>query len=400
MEIPKFKGREKIAKLSTYPIQWDPQPQSVEDSLVRRGHEWSSIPPVHHMQYTGLAFGGSTKCNVQSRIMVDRGWPLVFIMELKIIILIRSAAILATFSSLKDVPRVSRTVKVFLTVSDSCAQPEDFDTLLYASPVLYGFNLTEKRWLQFNVRHVCEIKWNDNIFKHLILDQNTKTVLRGLIEAHAQDRPFDDFVEGKGLGLVVNLFGPPGVGKSLTVEAISEHLRRPLYVAGAGDLGTEASTVDDRLKRILALVPKWNAILVIDEADVFLEKRSTHDLKRNAIVAVFLREIEYFRGILFLTTNRAKEFDHAFQSRIHLSLHYKGLNPETRTQLWTAFLNKACDNPYGGEEISSEEMNYLARQKLNGRQIKNVDPWSRWLPPLQGSRRCQLDTSTLYGHWI
>jgi hypothetical protein len=83
-------------------------------------------------------------------------------------------------------------------------------------------------------------------------------------------------------------------------------------------------------------------------------------------------EYRYFRGILFLTTNRAKEFDHAFQSRIHLSLHYKDLNPETRTRLWMAFLEKARDNPYGSEEISSEEMSHLARQNLNGRQIKNV----------------------------
>jgi hypothetical protein len=75
---------------------------------------------------------------------------------------------------------------------------------------------------------------------------------------------------------------------------------------------------------------------------------------------------------MFLTTNRAKEFDHAFQSRIHISLHYKDLNLETRTRLWTVFLEKARSMPYGSEEISSEEMKHLARRNINGRQIKNV----------------------------
>ena len=158
---------------------------------------------------------------------------------------------------------------------------------------------------------------------------------------------------------------------------------------GAGDLGTNAGTVESRLKDVLSLIPIWNAILLIDEADVFLEKRGTHDLERNAIVAVFLREIEYvtstiirliffdnriryFRGILFLTTNRVREFDHAFQSRIHISLHYTDLDWKTRALLWKAFLDKSRSNPFGVEEISPNNMDLLAKQDLNGRQIKNV----------------------------
>lgn len=79
-----------------------------------------------------------------------------------------------------------------------------------------------------------------------------------------------------------------------------EDLRQPLYIVGAGDLGTDASTVDACLKEILSLVPKWNAILLIDEADVFLEQRGSDNLERNAVVAVFLREIEYVTLVLVL----------------------------------------------------------------------------------------------------
>lgn len=48
----------------------------------------------------------------------------------------------------------------------------------------------------------------------------------------------------------------------------------------------------------------WGAVLLLDEADVYLERRSINDLMRNSLVSIFLRLLEYFQGILFLTTNR------------------------------------------------------------------------------------------------
>lgn len=47
----------------------------------------------------------------------------------------------------------------------------------------------------------------------------------------------------------------------------------------------------------------WEAILLMDEADIFLQERDIHDVRRNALVSIFLRELEYFDGTLFLTTN-------------------------------------------------------------------------------------------------
>ena len=53
-----------------------------------------------------------------------------------------------------------------------------------------------------------------------------------------------------------------------------------------------------------------------------------------------LRHVEYYRGILFLTTNRVKAFDEAFLSRIHVALHFHELTKDARKQVWTAFLRK------------------------------------------------------------
>ncbi len=37
---------------------------------------------------------------------------------------------------------------------------------------------------------------------------------------------------------------------------------------------------------------KFSNSAFIDEADVFMEQRSVHDLDRNALVAIFLRQLE------------------------------------------------------------------------------------------------------------
>lgn len=102
------------------------------------------------------------------------------------------------------------------------------------------------------------------------------------------------------------LHGPPGTGKTLTAEGISEFLKCPLYMVSAGELGTDSRYLELELQKILDICHAWGAILLLDEADVFLEKRNMHDLHRNALVSIFLRQLEYFQGILFLTTNRVE----------------------------------------------------------------------------------------------
>ena len=113
---------------------------------------------------------------------------------------------------------------------------------------------------------VAPIDWNDEAFANLVLPPGRKTMLQSLVEAHnTTDGGFDDFVKGKGHGLVINMFGPPGVGKTLSAEATSEHVRRPLYVVGCGDLGTKASELDAELEKVFDLATAWKAIILIDE---------------------------------------------------------------------------------------------------------------------------------------
>ncbi|KAJ7260706.1 hypothetical protein C8J57DRAFT_1514642 [Mycena rebaudengoi] len=145
-------------------------------------------------------------------------------------------------------------------------------------------------------------------------------------------------------------------------------IKRPLYVIGGSDLGTKAAAdLDAALERVFDVATAWKAIVLVDEADLFLERHSLHDLERNAMVAVFLRHVEYYRGILFLTTNRVQAFDEAFLSRIHVTLHFRELSEPSKAQVWRAFLAKA-----GVAEVSAAQISLLAQRDVDVRQIKNA----------------------------
>jgi SpoVK/Ycf46/Vps4 family AAA+-type ATPase len=145
-------------------------------------------------------------------------------------------------------------------------------------------------------------------------------------------------------------------------------MHAPLYMMSAGDLGINPDQVESKLTNILEMIAKWNAVLLLDECDVFLEARSAHDLERNKLVSIFLRVLEYYEGLLFLTTNRVDNIDPAFQSRIHISMAYPELTTESRRHIWVNFL-KGLNRHEGFEKKDLDE---LAAVELNGRQIKNV----------------------------
>jgi len=66
---------------------------------------------------------------------------------------------------------------------------------------------------------------------------------------------------------------------------VADITRRPLYTISCGELGTDAASVEEKLLAALNLATTWNAIVLLDEADVFLEQRSAHDLERNSLVS-------------------------------------------------------------------------------------------------------------------
>jgi len=87
---------------------------------------------------------------------------------------------------------------------------------------------------------------------------------------------------------------------------------------------------------------------------------------------VFLRLLEYYQGILILTTNRIHSFDPAFTSRIHFCIHFPKLTPDARRQVWQTFLLKVPGINADNALLTPGTLWRLAVQDFNGRQIKNV----------------------------
>ncbi|KAK5094892.1 hypothetical protein LTR70_003793 [Exophiala xenobiotica] len=163
-----------------------------------------------------------------------------------------------------------------------------------------------------------------------------------------------------------------GTGKTLTAEALAEEMRRPLYSVSASELDYSAGSVESSLQEAFDLAARWKALILLDEADVFLEKRSDNELERNKVVSVFLRKLEYFNSMVFLTTNRPDSFDEAFRSRIHVAIKYKDLTVDARRTVWNQFVTTAEDSAQYGVNIEESDIDQLAKRHLNGREIRSL----------------------------
>lgn len=92
---------------------------------------------------------------------------------------------------------------------------------------------------------------------------------------------------------------------------------------------------------------------------------------------MFLRAVEYYKGILFLTTNRVGHFDEAFISRIHVVLKYEKLTPDDRKKIWKGFFDKLERERGKQIRISKSAKKYVLEDKemtnipWNGREIRN-----------------------------
>jgi SpoVK/Ycf46/Vps4 family AAA+-type ATPase len=131
-----------------------------------------------------------------------------------------------------------------------------------------------------------------------------------------------------------------------------------------GDLSAQAKQLEVQLTRTFHVASNWKAVLLLDEADVYLQRRDGLQLERNHLVATFLRTLEYYPGIFFLTTNMLQDFDAAILDRIQLKLQYHDLDSSAQQAIFRHFSAKT------GAEILEDEICNFAEVSLNGRQVR------------------------------
>ncbi|KAG5656905.1 hypothetical protein KAF25_011074, partial [Fusarium avenaceum] len=207
------------------------------------------------------------------------------------------------------------------------------DERLIISYRVFGFILRSRKWAKLDLTYLGPMR-GQNTFDLLVLPPGHREMVESLVTQHFLNKAssYDetdevDIVCGKGKGLILLLHGAPGVGKTTTA------------VGGA-------------------------ASCLLMKPDVFLEARQTENFDRNSLVAVFLRTLEYYNGILFLTTNRVGTFDEAFTSRIHISLYYPPLSQASTLAVFQVNLSgiqarfqKQKDNGEATLEIDERSIN-------------------------------------------
>ncbi|KAI1347023.1 hypothetical protein F5Y01DRAFT_330216 [Xylaria sp. FL0043] len=268
---------------------------------------------------------------------------------------------------------------------------------------LFAYALRDRKFVVVDMANLKEIPPLLNQFNDLKIPEKHKNMILSIVYEHFQKKKArqaaaqqglethdQDFIRGKGRGIVILLHGAPGVGKTATAEAVAHSQSKPLFPITCGDLGTTPEVVEERLQETFRLANLWDCILLMDEAEIFLSQRQKNDdsISRNAMVSVFLRTLEYYPGILFLTTNRPGALDEAVKSRVHLSLRYPSLELSETIAIFRMNLNrlKTIEEErarLNGEKamvikeddilaFASKHFHEDVRARWNGRQIRNA----------------------------
>lgn len=249
--------------------------------------------------------------------------------------------------------------------------PEDFALL---PSRLFVYSLRHHKFVNADIRNLkrptvmpdpfSDLKISDahkRLIGAVVQDNLDKKAIHRELQTQGIDSLDQDFIPGKEKGLVILLHGAPGVGKTATAEAVAYAHQKPLFPITCGDLGIEPRAVESTLSEIFRLANLWDCVLLLDEAEIFLSHREkkNDNLQRNALVSskyiietkegsmiltattVFLRTLEYYPGILFLTKNRVGVLDEALNSRVHVSIYFQHLDMSQTIALFDVNLKRS-----------------------------------------------------------
>lgn len=213
----------------------------------------------------------------------------------------------------------------------------------------------------------------------VILSANTRTQLEeGIAKLRFHKIIYEDWnfasVDKQGRSVILNFFGDPGTGKTLTAEAFSGSLNLPIIKLGIAEL--ESKFMGETSKNIQTVFQKATesgAVLFFDEADTLLGKRLSSvtqgiDNEVNSMRSTLLIELEKFNGIAIFATNFAKNYDEAFRSRISHHIHFDLPDLENRKALWNRMLVPQI--PLAGEREKIINLVAELTEGFSGREIR------------------------------
>ncbi|MCJ1433403.1 hypothetical protein MMC27_002763 [Xylographa pallens] len=383
------------SKINTLPVSPRKfiENEDLEEILTARGKRMLEFKGVLVMQYDGLLEylkmppyswwgpacerdGVWTPISIAGRVVVDKKTFYEDFAD-------QSEAVEATEAPATDAQNVYLQSSAALSADDT-----DYTNPMLCPPFTLGYSLDRKVWCRLFIDNLQSVNWLPDPMDSLILPDTQKRLLRALVHSHIFPAQARDEWGLKGKGLVILLHGTPGSGKTLTAETAAEYTQKALLKISLSELKDDERLEENMLK-FQRYASTWKAIMLIDEADVFLEARTSkgHDsADRNGLVAVFLRTLEYFQGIIFLTSNRVSAFDEAIKSRVHLALQYAAPGQASRRQLWRQQLRTIPAPSRGGVADLDAVLDEVERAPMNGREIANAIHTALTLAREEGAR--------------
>lgn len=241
IRISQFKGQRRIRDLRYIPTGFLPNEAMHRKELVRRGKRyWTLGHGVHHKQTrTGEGY---------HRVMVDQS------------------------SRPLDAPSAQEIADQFQEIDVANLKP---GILILCPPCVEVYILSDLHWVTVNLNDIEDLAQTaeqTHIFEDkLQLDQEYKDLIEKSVKFYEVGKArngkggkdIDDFAVGKGKGLVIMLYGHPGVGKTLTAESVALSLCKPLFSVSASHISLEGQSIEENLQRIFHLARRWEAVLLL-----------------------------------------------------------------------------------------------------------------------------------------
>lgn len=171
---------------------------------------------------------------------------------------------------------------------------------------------------------------------------------------------------------ILNFFGMPGTGKTITAKAISFLLKKPLLLVNYAQLEEKwVGQTEKNIEKMFKAAKDYDAILFLDEADTLTSKRSEDNSPQarhiNAARNVFMQELDKFNGVVIMTTNLFSNFDEAMLRRVCQNVKFELPDEEMREKIIRLHIP---------QEVPLEDVNFKELAKLtkgfSGGDIKNM----------------------------
>ncbi|KAL1877958.1 hypothetical protein Daus18300_002312 [Diaporthe australafricana] len=236
--------------------------------------------------------------------------------------------------------------------------------LMLAPPEIAAFNLTDLTWMMCDLDSCKEVLFSSTPMDDLLMLREQRNMILAMV--HRREKAAG--------ALTFLLHGPSGTGKHSTVESIAETIRQPLISLTSADIGTVEQKMP--VSEWFRMAERWNAIIVLSGANLFLERRLDADLQIRSIISSFTKAMNRFRGMLFLLSLPVASLDSAFASRVHLTVRYEFPTQHELGQMWDQSLKslrkgRTIRVGEGVQRYIHEELKKMG-YAWSGREIRNA----------------------------